>query len=296
MTSVGKSQTPFEKIIDSTPVNFVKDNKAVSLIGTAGITTVAYQVADKSQIGNAIIKKGAIPIAGAGITAVGLAMIHDGVTNDKRSKTERVGLISGGTGVTLGGTEIVGRALGIKELQPVTSIVIKPIKKVAEFISEHPDALGQSMMLVAPLAISAGSVYHMKKDGIGIANSVALGASSTYATFGLSTMVKGEERAAKTAGIVGGASLGLVSYAFAKEAKNSFEKNKTETGLAYSLASVASAVGSAHVLGEMSGIPALSNLAGKMFKNPVLAGGIAATGVALGAYYAYSHKPEEKKN
>src|SRR5687768_11329517 len=112
MSSVGMSQTPLEKVIDSKPVNFVKENtvnKVISGVGAAGAAAVAWQVADKSQIGKAIVTKGVIPAAGVGMVGAGALMVHDGITNDKRSGKERTALLAGGTGLALGGTEIVGR-------------------------------------------------------------------------------------------------------------------------------------------------------------------------------------------
>lgn len=91
-----------------------------------------------------------------------------------------------------------------------------------------------------------------------------------------------------------GTGLGLVSFATGKE-ESSLEERQTE-GLLYGLASTASAITGVHLVGNATGIPALENLGGKiLMKNPILAGGIAATGVAAGAYYAYTHKPAEKE-
>lgn len=82
-------------------------NKAITVVGTAGVSTIAYQVADKSQIGKTIVTKGAIPVAGAGVALLGAAMVHDAVTNDKRNVATRIG-IGAGVGLMATGTEVVG--------------------------------------------------------------------------------------------------------------------------------------------------------------------------------------------
>ncbi|MFN4152313.1 MAG: hypothetical protein ACK4IX_15335, partial [Candidatus Sericytochromatia bacterium] len=246
-----------------------------------GALTVIGYSADKSQMVATIAKKGLVPAAGAGLAIFGTAMAYDGAVNDLKDNKLKCGAkIAGGTLIALSGTEIFGRSVGIE--------VLRPMSKIAPLITTE-NIIGKGVYGVG----GATGVYFagksMKEKGVTIGNALGMAAGATASSIGFSLSLDDVGiRSEKPMMVAAGLGLGLTSYAFGKNTiKGIEEKNYTKSFVSGSLG-VASAVGSAHLLGYATGVKALENIGGKLVTNLPLTAGIAATTFAAGAYYMYA--------
>lgn len=284
MSNIGvstvKSDTLYQKVVNSTPAKFVKDNTIVAGGGTVGALTVIGYSADKSQMVAQIAKKGLVPAVGAGLAVFGASMAYDAAVNDlKDSKLTGGVKIAGGTLIALSGTEVFGRSVGIK--------VLRPMSKIGSLITAE-NIIGKGVYGVG----GATGVYFagksMKEKGVTIGNALGMTAGSIASSIGFLTSEEVGLKSEKPLVVVAGLGLGLTSYAFAKNTvKGIEEKNYTKSLLSGSL-SVASAVGSAKLIGYATGVKALENIGEKLITNLPLTAGITATTFAAGAYYMYS--------
>lgn len=284
MSNIGvstvKSDTLYQKVVNSTPAKFVKDNTIVAGGGTVGALTVIGYSADKSQMVAHIAKKGLVPAVGAGLAVFGASMAYDAAVNDlKDSKLTGGVKIAGGTLIALSGTEVFGRSVGIK--------VLRPMSKIGSLITAE-NIIGKGVYGVG----GATGVYFagksMKEKGVTIGNALGMTAGSIASSIGFLTSEEVGLKSEKPLVVVAGLGLGLTSYAFAKNTvKGIEEKNYTKSLLSGSL-SVASAVGSAKLIGYATGVKALENIGEKLITNLPLTAGITATTFAAGAYYMYS--------
>jgi hypothetical protein len=278
--STVKSDTLYQKVVNSTPAKFVKDNTIVAGGGTVGALTVIGYSADKSQMVAHIAKKGLVPAVGAGLAVFGASMAYDAAVNDlKDSKLTGGVKIAGGTLIALSGTEVFGRSVGIK--------VLRPMSKIGSLITAE-NIIGKGVYGVG----GATGVYFagksMKEKGVTIGNALGMTAGSIASSIGFLTSEEVGLKSEKPLVVVAGLGLGLTSYAFAKNTvKGIEEKNYTKSLLSGSL-SVASAVGSAKLIGYATGVKALENIGEKLITNLPLTAGITATTFAAGAYYMYS--------
>jgi hypothetical protein len=309
--NVKGAPTTYEKIVKSAPVQFAKENPVMTGAGVVGSAIIGKAIIDKSELAAQVLKKGAIPALAAGVAVAGVAVVIDGVkdigktvADDKSTEkdehlihiAETTGKLVGGTAMITGGTEVIGRAYGIEALQPLT--------QAGRFMSFYSNEVYFAGLSAGGAAIAVAGAKNMMEKGVGIGNSTAVTAGATIATSMASQVAFGagasEIGAAvktldKATGVLGGAGLGLMSYAMAKSSINSMKEGHTGIGVITAVGAASAAVGSIHVLGNATGIELLSDLAPKLFgKNPLLAGAIVATTLTIGSYIAYTHnKPEE---
>lgn len=283
------AKTPLQTITQSTPARFVKDNAGLSAAATVATGIIAKNAADHSQIAATAIKKGAIPLVGAGVTLLGASMIHDAFAREQSTDSNealalKVTKTAAGGVLVLAGSETVARS----------TFGASPLSVLGSAIS-HP--VGQGLLMAAPgLGAAAWGAQDMQKNGLTLANTVAVGVGSSWAAIQvpLATMElagvssKATDIAFKGAAVVGGASLGLGAATLGKEAYENMQAGNWGKAALYGGGAAAAGVASAHVLGNATGISALSNLAGKALKNPLLAGSIAVVGLTGVAYAAYA--------
>lgn len=281
------SNTPFQVINQSKPANFVKDNPGLSAGAAVGAGIIAKNVADHSQLAATAVKKGLVPVVGAGVAALGATMIHDAVAGDNDSGLEKLGKAAGGGALILGGAEIAARPFGASPLKALGRIASSPV--------------AQGVLMASPgLAAAAWGAQDIKENGLTLANTLAVGAGSSWSALQvpLATMEmtgagsKMTELAFKGSAVVGGASLGLGAAVMGREAYENMQEGNWGKAAALGGGAAVAGVGSAHLLGNATGISALSNLAGKAMKNPMLAGSIAVVGLTGVAYAAYNAKEE----
>ena len=120
----------YENVLNSKPVNFVKDNKA--LTGAAAVSTgvILKQAADHSQIATTVIKKGLVPAASLGVAAAGAVMVHNALTTDsERSAGSRLLQGAAGTAMTLAGVEVAGQSYGVSPLTTAAKAAANIIPK-----------------------------------------------------------------------------------------------------------------------------------------------------------------------
>ncbi|MEZ0374252.1 MAG: hypothetical protein ACAI44_34500 [Candidatus Sericytochromatia bacterium] len=293
--SVNKASTPFQKLASTTPGQFVKEHTGLTAAAGLGSAVIAKHVADHSDLAAKVLEKGAVPVLGAGAAVLGATMVHDAfvqgkqafASDSKEAKAQRSGELGkglGGAALVLAGSEVAARPFGVSPLRALGRVV------------QHP--LGEAAALALPgLGAAVWGAADMKQNGVTIANSAALGLGSTWTAFatGIATMDYSpmtSEVAMKTASVAGGAGLGLGAVALGKKAYESLQDGNWSKTALYAGGATAAGVASAHVLGNASGVAALSNLAGKAFKNPLLAGSIAVVGLTGVAYVAYSHQKD----
>ncbi|MEZ0374896.1 MAG: hypothetical protein ACAI44_37770 [Candidatus Sericytochromatia bacterium] len=291
-----KVDTPFQKLASSTPAKFVKDNPVLAGSAAVGAGIIAKNVADHSDIAATVIKKGAVPLLGGSAVLLGASMVHDAFkqgakafgSDDKEAKSQRVAELGkglGGAALVVAGAELVARPFGASPLRALGRAIDTPV--------------GIATSLALPgLGAATWGVMSIKSDGLSVGNAAAVGLGTTWATAQGVLLANGygspavQNIAEKSLGVVGGAGLGLGAVALGKKAYEEVqEKNWTSAAL-YAGGATAAGVASAHILGNASGVAALSNLAGKAFHNPLLAGSIAVVGLTGVAYVAYSHQKD----
>lgn len=283
MSVSAKSATPFEKLASSTPAKFVKDNAALAGAATLASGVILKNVADHSELASTVIKKGAIPLIGGGAALLGASMIHDAVQgSDDKSTLTKVGEGAGGAALAIAGTEVAARSFGASPLRALGKALNNPV--------------GMATVYALPgIGATAWGVSNMKKEGLNLGNAAATGLGATWATAQTLLVANSYDMqlaskvAEKSLGVVGGASLGLGAAALGKKAYESVQDKNWTAAALYTGGSTVAGVASAHILGNATGIEALSNIAGKAFKNPILAGSIAVVGLTGVAYVAYSH-------
>jgi hypothetical protein len=159
-----------------------------------------------------------------------------------------------------------------------------------------------SLITTTSVVVAAAAAKNMKDKGVGVGNSLALTAGLSGVT-AVATDIVGKSNnfmySGKGLSLVAGAGLGLATYGFAKNAKESFSENKLKSGL-NALGAVGSGMASVHLLGTATGIEALSSIVPKTLitiaKNPVLTTAVVATGIGVGGYIVYSNnKNNEEK-
>lgn len=292
--NVNKVQTPFQTLKNTTPAQFVKDNAGLSAAAAGASSVIAYNVAQHSEIAASAIKKGAIPLVGAGTVLLGASMVHDAFVQGKEASKSKdaapaiaaeVGKGALGAGLILAGAEVAARPFGGS-----------PLKLLGKAIS-HP--VGTAALMASPgIGAAVWGAQDIQKNGLNLGNTVALGAGASWTALQaplasmelLGVEHKATDIAFKGAAVVGGASLGLGSVVLGKKAYESMQEGKWGATALYAGGATAAGVASLHVLGNATGISALSNLAGKAFKNPLLAGSIAVVGLTGVAYVAYSNQ------
>jgi hypothetical protein len=284
MSTIGvstiKSDTLFQKAVNSTPANFVKDAPIVASVGATGAGVVAKYAIDKSQVVATVAKKGLVPAAGAGVAVLGAAMAYDGVVNDLKDNKLKAGAkVAGGSAMILAGTEVIGRSLGVESLKPLT--------KAAKFLTAE-NIIGKGVYGVGGGAAMVASGYSMKEKGVTVGNSLGMTAGAAASSVGFLLKDDVGLVTERPLMVTVGLGLGLTTYAFGKNTvKGIQEKDYTKSFFNGALG-VASAVGSAHLLGNATGVKALENLGGKLVNNIPLTVGLTATTFAAGAYYMYA--------
>lgn len=289
--SVAKTNaTPFQNLVTSTPAKFAKDNPVLTGAAILGSGVIAKSVADNSQIGATVIKKGVVPLLGGGAALLGASMLHDAVKGGSKdaSGLARLGQGAGGAALVLAGSEVAGRSFGVSPLKALGKVLDNPVGTATAFA-------------LPGIGAAAWGISDMKKDGLQLGNAAAtgLGVSWTAAqgvmlanTYGSATVQKVAEHGI---GIVGGASLGLGALALGKQAYTEVQNQSWTKAALFAGGATAAGVASAHILGNATGIDALSNLAGKAFSNPLLAGSIAVVGLTGVAYVAYSNQKDKEE-
>lgn len=281
-----KAETPFQTLSSSKPARFVKDNPVLAGAGALGAGVIAKNVADHSELAATVLKKGVVPLLGGGAALIGASMIHDAATSSENKSTlTRLGEGAGGAALALTGAEVAGRAYGVSPLKALGKVV------------DNPVGLGVAYALPGAGAAVWG-VSNLKKEGLNLGNAAAIGMGSSWAA--ASTMMvansynsqMAQKVAEKGLGLVGGASLGLGAVALGKKAYEEVQAKNWTAAALFAGGSTAAGVASAHILGNTTGIEALSNLAGKAFSNPLLAGSIAVVGLTGVAYVAYSNQKD----
>lgn len=298
---VGRTQnsTLYQQIANSKPAKFTQENKLVTGSALIGTAVVAKHAADHSQIAATVLKKGLAPALGAGIALYGGSMIHDAIVNSEQGTRERLTQAAeGGAGILLG-TEIAGQALNVKALQPLT--------QTANFLMKNKNA-SLAVAATAGSAIVTGyALKDIKDNGMTLGNAMGTTAGLTATGLGATsatTHIFGAGSKAVTIAQRGasgaiGAGLGLATFALGKETSEAIHSGQAGKAVALGLGTAATGITSAHLLGNMTGLPALSNLGGKMLgKNPVLTGAVALTALGVGTYLIYNqseHNAEAAK-
>lgn len=176
-TTVQPELTPLRRLTGSSAGQFVRDNKVLAGGATvAGVVAIAGGAA-KSDAFARVTEKGLIPAAGVAATALGAALVHDGVVNDLGTNNRKASVkIGAGTVLALGGTEVVGRSFDIP-------IARQAISKPAQLIARHGQTIGGGALIAAGVAGGTIAVDRIGKAANGerpIANG-ALGAGAALA-------------------------------------------------------------------------------------------------------------------
>lgn len=284
-----QNSTLYQTIVNSKPVKFAENNKLVAGSAVAGTAMVGKHLADHSQIAANVLKKGVAPAIGAGVALYGGSMIQDAIANDKATGKERAKQAAEGGAAILLGTEIAGQGLNVKTLQPLS--------QTARFLMAHKDA-SLAVAATAGSAVVAGySLKDMSQNGVNLGNAMGATAGLTATGMGATAAAKhifGEGSKAISIAERGsngliGAGLGLASYALGKETADAIHTGQSGKAVALGLGTAATGVASLHLLGNMTGLPALSNLGGRLMgKNPVLTGAVALTALGVGTYLVYN--------
>jgi len=288
-----QNSTLYQEIVNSKPAKFAEENKLVTASALAGTAMVAKHAADNSQIASTVLRKGIAPALGAGVALYGGSMIHDAIVNNDQSGKERFSQAAeGGAGILLG-TEIIGRALNVKALQPLT--------QTGNFLLKNKNA-SMAVAATAGSAIVTGyALKDIKENGINLGNAMGATAGLTATGMGATsatTHIFGAGSKAVTVAQRGasgaiGAGLGLATYALGKETADAINSGQSGKAVALGLGTAAAGITSAHLLGNMTGLPALSNLGGKLLgKNPVLTGAVALTALGVGTYLVYNQNEQ----
>ncbi|MEZ0372035.1 MAG: hypothetical protein ACAI44_23290, partial [Candidatus Sericytochromatia bacterium] len=292
-----KSSTLYSQLVNSKPAQFAKDNPVLAGAGTIGTGVIIAEAARRSDMIAKGVEKGLIPAVSAGAAVLGVSMVKDALQNDwknfgnKENNTalQFIGKTAGGTAMAITGTEVAGRyAFGVS-----------PIGKAAEAISNviPSESIGFGVLALAGTASALLGAKSMKEKGLTIGNATALGLGGT-ATVGFTNMAVWEASSHseivmqigdKVTGVVGGAALGLGAVALGKTALNAMNEGKSGKAVLAAVGATTAGAAAIHVLGNASGVEALSNLGQKVFmKNPLLAGSITAVAMAGAGYYMYS--------
>ncbi len=293
INAANSSQTPFQTLNQSTPAKFVKENAGLSAAAAVATSVIAKNVADHSELAATALKKGALPLVGAGVAVLGASMIHDAFAGGNDAPEDRlmkIGKATGGGALMLAGAEIAARPFGASPLKVLSKAVLNP-------------ATGAVLLAAPGIGAAVWGAQDIKENGLTVANAAAIGAGSTWATvqgtIGVMELAGASSKltdlAFKGVNLVGGASLGLGAAALGKEAYTQVKEGNWDKVALYGGGAVAAGVTSAHMLGNATGVSALSNLAGKALKNPLLAGSIAVVGLTGVAYVAYSSKKTEEQ-
>jgi len=283
--------TLLQQVQNSQPARFAKENPAIAAGTVAGATLLAKHAADHSQIAAAVLKKGVVPALGAGAAVLGGTLIHDAAVNSSDSAQTRLLKGAAGAGVVLAGTEVVGRAYQVQALQPLS--------QGAKFLATHKSTLAGAALTGGALVGAGYALKDMKENGVNLGNAVGLAASTTVAGgLATATAAKVLQPGSKAMGLVAnssaalvGTGLGVTSFALGKATAGAIQDREAGKAVVLGLGTAGTGLASAHVLGNLSGIPALSNLGGKLIgKNPVLTGAVALTAVGVGAYVLAQQK------
>lgn len=292
-------QTPLRQIAQLTPVEFAKENKVVTAATLTGAAIITKYAADSGPVLGAIVKKGLVPAIGAGTATMGGLLIHDGFVNAKQimeegdqsgsGKLKLAAQLGAGGALVLGGTEIIGHSLNINALKPVTN--------AAKYVAANPDLAGSLTYMAAGGVGAKFAVDSIQEKGVTAGNGLGLAAAVGSLSVGgaLSTMhfagagSKITNLAFKGAGAASGVALGVATYGLGKTAVESLKNNDNKMAMLSGVGAVVTGTASIHLLGNATGIPALSNLATKMVTaKPLLTGAVAATAIGVGAYLMYA--------
>lgn len=306
------SSTPlYKQVIDSKPVHFAKDKPVLAGAGLVGSGVIVAEAARHSDLLATSLKKGAVPLIATGVAVLGASAVKDAVQNDWQhvgkdleSTAKFVGKAALGTAVTAGGVEIAAQ----------TALGVSPLGKAAQVIGKvfPNESLGFVPFVAAGVTSTVLGVKSMQEKGVTLGNATAVGLGATAAVqftgttlwfanqFNDSRHIIGKVSDKATA-TVGGAALGLGAYALGKHALKAIDEGKSGEAVLAAVGATTAGVAAVHVLGNATGIQALSNLGQKVFmKNPLLAGSITAVAMAGAGYYMYSKsessetKPEQK--
>lgn len=246
----------------------------------------------KALVNSQLVEKAAPPVIALGLAGAGAVLINDALngdepadilSNDPKENMQAIkntGKAAAGIALISGSAEIIGRRIGLEDVIPHSLT---------------------AAVATTGVVISLAAAKNMKDNGVGVINSTALTAGSTLTTSmvtGLSMLNKKNDLATlgKTTGIVGGAGLGLMSYALIKKSKSELSEGHKNIAALSAVGAAGAAVASIHVLGNATGVEALSGLAPKVFgKNPVVAAAVIATGLSVGSYVIYSNNKENEK-
>lgn len=294
--------TLYSRVIDSQPAHFAKDKPVLAGAGATGAAVIVAQAASHSELVATTLEKGVVPAVAVGGAILGASMVKDAIQNDLANFTSKdnntalkfLGKAVGGTALTLAGTEVAGRsALGVS-----------PLGKAAELVTRviPAPALGAGAISLIPASIGLAGASAMHKNGLSIGNAAAMGIGATGASLYLSLAVseatnysgKAADLAFKGTGVVGGAALGLGAVALGKDALNAAQEGNSGRAVLAAVGATTAGAAAVHVLGNATGIEALSNLGQKVFlKNPLLAGSITAVAMAGAGYYMYAKGQDE---
>lgn len=301
------NSTLYSQVVNSKPAQFAKDNPVLAGAGTLGSGVILKEAASRSELVATGIKKGLVPAVAAGAALVGASMVKDAIQNDwknfgsKENNTALsfLGKTAGGTALALTGTEVAGRSL----------LGVSPLGKAAEFISDKvpADVLYFGALSAGGAAVAVKGVQSMKENGLTLGNAAMVGGGASAAT-GLAgagaffatqftphvnTVMKVSDKAN---GLVGSAALGLASVALGKASLEAIQEGKSGKAVLTGVGAATAGAAAIHVLGNATGVEALSNLGQKVFlKNPLLAGSVTAVAMAGAGYYMYAKSHDDTK-
>ncbi len=286
MSVAGPKTSLTQTVLNSKPVNFVKDNTILTGAAAVSSGVILKQAADHSQIAAAVIKKGLVPAASLGVAATGAALVHNAITTDSdRSSGGRFLQGAAGTAMTLAGVEVAGQSYGFSPLTATAKAAANVIPKSA-LIGAAASAPG--------LAAVAWGAYDMKEKGVTLGNAAAVGLGSMQASFYGTNLALQEASPLATkigekgVGLVASASLGLGAYALGKESLSNLQSDNKTKALLYGAGAATLGLTSAHVLAKTVGAPGLEKVAELAMRKPLLTASIAVVGVTAGAYALYN--------
>lgn len=279
---VSPPTTFLEKAAQSKPVEFAKENPVLTTAAAASGAVLTYQVLDKANLTDKLLKvvdKGALPALGFGVGGIGAGLMYSAVTSDDPLHIA-VAKGAGGAFLAVGGTEF-----GILGSSPAGDYSKSIFGKPGTYIL----TLG-----AAPATAAIWGARDMHKNGINSANAglVTLGANvfSGVVAYNINHKLVEKGWAATAA-----ATLGLSAYALGKDAYELAQKECYTGASALALGSAASAVGSAALLGHLTGIDVLSSAAGTLIKHPKTTLSVAVLGLTAAAYLHHTSKKAEEE-
>lgn len=291
--------TPYQRLKNSPPGRFVRDNPLATTALTVGSAIVLAGGAAQSDTVARVAQYGVIPAVGAGMAVVGFAAAHDALVNDLGQRNGLAAAkLTAGSLSGLAGLQIVGWTYDIPGLD-------RALTGPMETLLEHGLAVagagvaGGGVAAGALAARSFGRAWSEKEHkGRHAALGVAAGLSSAAGLLGGGELigrqygVPGLERAftgtverlstSPAAAVAGGALLVAGAGVLGYEAAENLRKGGNDLlTVAEGMGAVSAGLGGLELIGHGARVPALQGLLTNHGQT-VGAGALAVSGLAVG--------------